>query len=152
RRSPQRSDRRRPPYLSGEKDRVPCRGRSAATDQAEPSAPPHAHAESDGTPARRPPVLVELEVARGGSSSGVPSSRPPALWHRFATAACRTLKPASCIWRRRSDPLLEKLERMEATRGNMATATVRPAYSVRAEQAAWLVTGIVTALLIVRLA
>ena len=34
----------------------------------------------------------------------------------------------------------------------MATATVRPAYSVRAEQAAWLVTGIVTALLIVRFA
>ena len=43
---------------------------------------------------------------------------------------------------------------MEATRGNttttMETTTVRPAYSVRTEQAVWLVTGIVTALLIIR--
>ena len=32
----------------------------------------------------------------------------------------------------------------------METTTVRPAYSVRTEQAVWLVTGIVTALLIIR--
>jgi hypothetical protein len=48
----------------------------------------------------------------------------------------------------------KKLDTMEATRGNMTTTTettsVRPAYSVRSEQAVWLVTGIVTALLIIR--
>ena len=43
---------------------------------------------------------------------------------------------------------------MEATRGNTTTTTetttVRPAYSVRTEQSVWLLTGIVTALLIIR--
>jgi hypothetical protein len=43
---------------------------------------------------------------------------------------------------------------MEAARGNMTTTiettSVRPGYSVRAEQAVWLLTGIVTALLIIR--
>ena len=43
---------------------------------------------------------------------------------------------------------------MEATRGNTTTTTettsVRPAYSVRAEQAVWLLTGIVTTLLMIR--
>jgi hypothetical protein len=45
---------------------------------------------------------------------------------------------------------------MEAARGNMTTTTetttVRPPYSVRAEQAVWLITGIVTTLLIIRFA
>jgi hypothetical protein len=45
---------------------------------------------------------------------------------------------------------------MEAVRGNTTTTTetttVRSAYSVRAEQAVWLVAGIVTALLIIRFA
>jgi hypothetical protein len=45
---------------------------------------------------------------------------------------------------------------MEAVRGNTTTTTetttVRSAYSVRAEQALWLVTGIITALLIIRFA
>ena len=45
---------------------------------------------------------------------------------------------------------------MEAVRGNTTTTTetttVRSAYSVRAERAVWLVTGIVTALLIIRFA
>jgi hypothetical protein len=43
---------------------------------------------------------------------------------------------------------------METARGNLTTTTetttLRPAYSVRAEQAVWLVTGIVSALLIIR--
>jgi hypothetical protein len=41
---------------------------------------------------------------------------------------------------------------MEAVRGNTTTTTttVRPTYSVRAEQAVWLLTGIVTALLMIR--
>jgi hypothetical protein len=43
---------------------------------------------------------------------------------------------------------------MEAARGNstttQTTTTVRPAYSLRAEQAVWLLTGIVTALLMIR--
>jgi hypothetical protein len=43
---------------------------------------------------------------------------------------------------------------MEATRGNTTTTTettsVRPAYSLRTEQGVWLVTGIVTALLMIR--
>ncbi len=43
---------------------------------------------------------------------------------------------------------------MEAVRGNTTTTTttVRPTYSVRAEQAVWLLTGIVIALLIIRFA
>jgi hypothetical protein len=43
---------------------------------------------------------------------------------------------------------------MEAVRGTTTTetTTVRSAYSLRAEQAVWLVTGIVTALLIIRFA
>src|ERR1700694_895433 len=44
---------------------------------------------------------------------------------------------------------------MQAASGNSMTTettTVRPMYSLRAEQAVWLVTGIVTALLIIRFA
>ena len=42
---------------------------------------------------------------------------------------------------------------MQEARGNSTTTevtTVRPAYSVRAEQAVWLLTGVVDALLIIR--
>jgi hypothetical protein len=42
---------------------------------------------------------------------------------------------------------------MQAASGNSMTTqttTVRPAYSVRAEQAVWLVTGVVDALLVIR--
>ncbi|TMB63409.1 MAG: hypothetical protein E6I86_03635 [Chloroflexi bacterium] len=61
-------------------------------------------------------------------------------------------KPPRCICRRQTDWLSRKLETMEAVRGNTTTTTttVRPTYSVRAEQAAWLLTGIVTALLMIR--